>query len=156
MTAARDAPAGSSSARASASSARRRPVAARLLVVVFFFNLLYMPIEVALPLYVRGDLYAGAAGLGLLWAALGAGAAIGAALTNQLRNLLRELAFPVVHSWWSLHCAGGLIGSVTDLTNSLRRSGQGIDERVREFRELRPQIGTVEYPGQECASVGRS
>ena len=32
---------------------RRRPVAARLLVVEFFFNFFYMPIEVALPLYVR-------------------------------------------------------------------------------------------------------
>src|SRR4029450_5245881 len=35
---------------------RRRPFAARLLVVVFFFNFFYMPIEVALPLYVRGTL----------------------------------------------------------------------------------------------------
>lgn len=35
---------------------RRRPVAARLLVVVFFFNFLYMLIDVALPLYVRGTL----------------------------------------------------------------------------------------------------
>jgi hypothetical protein len=79
---------------------RRRPVAARLLAVVFFFNLLYMPIEVALPLYVRGDLYAGAAGLGLLWAALGVGAATGAALTNQLRNLpQRHLLVAIVGLW---------------------------------------------------------
>lgn len=59
---------------------RRRPVAARLLVVVFFFNLFYMPIEVALPLYVRGTLDADASALGLMWGALGVGAFIGAAL----------------------------------------------------------------------------
>jgi MFS family permease len=42
---------------------RRRPVAARLLIVEFFFNFFYMPIEVALPLYVRGTLNADASGL---------------------------------------------------------------------------------------------
>jgi MFS family permease len=79
---------------------RRRPVAARLLVVVFFFNLLYMPIEVALPLYVRGGLHAGAYSLGLLWGALGVGAAAGAALTNQLRNLpQRHLLIAIIALW---------------------------------------------------------
>jgi hypothetical protein len=81
---------------------RRRPVAARLLVVVFFFNLLYMPIEVALPLYVRGDLSAGAAGLGLLWAALGAGAAVGAGLTNQLRGLPQRGLLVAIVGLWAL------------------------------------------------------
>ena len=66
---------------------RRRPVAARLLIVEFFFNFFYMPIEVALPLYVRGTLNADASGLGLMWGALGVGAFVGAALVNQLRNL---------------------------------------------------------------------
>ena len=79
---------------------RRRPVAARLLVVVFFFNLLYMPIEVALPLYVRGSLHAGASSLGLLWAALGVGAFIGAALVNQLRNVpQRHLLIAIIGLW---------------------------------------------------------
>jgi hypothetical protein len=43
-------------------------------VVEFCFNFFYMPIEVALPLYVRGTLDADASGLGLLWGALGVGA----------------------------------------------------------------------------------
>jgi Transmembrane secretion effector len=55
--------------------------------VEFFFNFFYMPIEVALPLYVRGTLNADAVGLGLMWGALGVGAFVGAALVNQLRNL---------------------------------------------------------------------
>jgi len=79
---------------------RRRPVAARLLVVVFFFNFFYMPIEVALPLYVRGTLGAGASALGLMWGALGVGAFIGAALVNQLRNLpQRHVLIAIIGLW---------------------------------------------------------
>ncbi len=79
---------------------RRRPVVARLLVVEFFFNFLYMPIEVALPLYVQGKLGAGASGLGLMWGALGVGAFLGAALVNQLRNLpQRQVLIAIIGLW---------------------------------------------------------
>jgi MFS family permease len=79
---------------------RRRPVAARLLVVEFLFNFFYMPIEVALPLYVRGTLDADASALGLMWGALGVGAFIGAALVNQLRNLpQRHLLIAIIGLW---------------------------------------------------------
>jgi predicted MFS family arabinose efflux permease len=79
---------------------RRRPVAARLLVVEFFFNFFYMPIEVALPLYVRGTLHADASGLGLMWGALGVGAFVGAALVNQLRNLpQRQVLIAIIGLW---------------------------------------------------------
>jgi MFS family permease len=79
---------------------RRRPVAARLLAVEFFFNFFYMPIEVVLPLYVRGTLNADASGLGLMWGALGVGAFVGAALVNQLRNLpQRHLLIAIVGLW---------------------------------------------------------
>jgi MFS family permease len=79
---------------------QRRPVAARLLIVEFFFNFFYMPIEVALPLYVRGTLDTDASGLGLMWGALGAGAFVGAALVNQLRNLpQRHLLIAIIGLW---------------------------------------------------------
>jgi MFS family permease len=79
---------------------RRRPVAARLLVVAFFFNFFYMPIEIALPLYVRGTLGGDASALGLMWGALGVGAFIGAALVNQLRNLSqRHLLIAIIGLW---------------------------------------------------------
>ncbi len=79
---------------------RRRPFAARLLVVEFFFNFLYMPIEVALPLFVRGALGADASALGLMWGALGLGAFIGAALVNRLRNLpQRQVLIAIVGLW---------------------------------------------------------
>jgi MFS family permease len=81
---------------------RRRPVAARLLVVVFFFNFFYMPIEVALPLYVRGTLGADAAGLGLMWGALGVGAFAGAALVNQLRNLPQRHVLIAIIGLWAM------------------------------------------------------
>jgi len=79
---------------------RRRPVAARLLAVEFFFNFLYMPIEIALPLYVRGTLDTDASGLGLMWGALGIGAFTGAALVNQLRHLpQRHLLVGIIALW---------------------------------------------------------
>ncbi|BCB84518.1 hypothetical protein Psuf_018310 [Phytohabitans suffuscus] len=81
---------------------RRRPVAARLLVVEFFFNFLYMPIEVALPLYVQAKLNAGASGLGLMWGALGVGAFIGAALVNQLRNLPQRHVLIAIIGLWAM------------------------------------------------------
>jgi predicted MFS family arabinose efflux permease len=69
-------------------------------VVVFFFNFFYMPIEVALPLYVRGSLDADASALGLMWGALGIGAFTGAALVNQLRNVPeRQLLIAIVGLW---------------------------------------------------------
>jgi MFS family permease len=81
---------------------RRRPVAARLLVVEFFFNFFYMPIEVALPLYVSGKLDAGASGLGLMWGALGVGAFVGAALVNQLRNLPQRHVLIAIIGLWAM------------------------------------------------------
>lgn len=91
----------------------RRPVAARLLVVVFFFNLLYMPIEIALPLLVRDRLAADAAALGLLWGALGAGAFVGAVLVNQLRRLpQRQLLIMIIGLWALCPIALAFVGSL--------------------------------------------
>jgi MFS family permease len=93
---------------------RRRPVAARLLLVEFFFNFFYMPIEVALPLYVRGTLDADASGLGLMWGALGVGAFVGAALVNQLRNLpQRHLLIAIIALWALCPIALAFTGSLT-------------------------------------------
>ncbi|EOD66105.1 MFS transporter [Amycolatopsis vancoresmycina] len=93
---------------------RRRPVAARLLVVEFFFNFLYMPVEVALPLYVSGTLHAGASGLGVLWGALGAGAFLGAALVGRLRNLpQRPLLVAIIGLWALCPIALAVTGDLT-------------------------------------------
>ncbi|MEU8148798.1 MFS transporter [Nonomuraea sp. NPDC048901] len=93
---------------------RRRPVAARLLVVEFFFNFFYMPIEVALPLYVRGTLNADASALGLMWGALGMGAFVGAALVNQLRNLpQRHVLIAIIGLWAMCPVALAFVGDLT-------------------------------------------
>ena len=93
---------------------RRRPVAARLLFVEFFFNFFYMPIEVALPLYVRGTLGSDATGLGLMWGALGAGAFVGAAMVNQLRHLpQRHLLIAIIGLWAMCPIALALVGDLT-------------------------------------------
>ncbi|MEU0536072.1 MFS transporter [Amycolatopsis tolypomycina] len=93
---------------------RRRPVAARLLVVEFFFNFLYMPVEVALPLYVSGSLHAGASGLGMLWGALGVGAFLGAALVSRLRNLpQRPLLVAIIGLWALCPIALAVTGDLT-------------------------------------------
>jgi len=93
---------------------RRRPVAARLLIVEFFFNFFYMPIEVALPLYVRGSLDTGVAGLGLMWGALGVGAFVGAALVNQLRNLpQRHLLIAIIGLWAMCPIALAFVNNLT-------------------------------------------
>ena len=93
---------------------RRRPVAARLLVVEFFFNFFYMPIEVALPLYVRGTLNADASGLGLMWGALGVGAFVGAALVNRLRHLPhRHVLIAIIGLWAMCPIALAFVGNLT-------------------------------------------
>lgn len=128
---------------------RRRPVAARLLVVEFFFNLWYMPVEVALPLYVRSTLGAGPSGLGLMWGALGVGAFVGAALVDRLRNLpQRHLLIAIVGLWAAcpiaLACTGDLVTAMvvfglgglvyapfTPVAYSFLQSGLAPDEQQR-------------------------
>ncbi|MFI6318924.1 MFS transporter [Nonomuraea sp. NPDC050556] len=93
---------------------RRRPVAARLLFVEFFFNFLYMPIEVALPLYVRERLDADASALGLMWGALGVGAFAGAALVNRLRDLpQRQVLIAIIGLWAFCPIALAFVGDLT-------------------------------------------
>jgi hypothetical protein len=80
---------------------RRHPAAARLFVVVFCFNLFYMPVEVALPLLVRGPWHGNGAGLGLIWAGFGAGAVIGAVGTALLRNARRQPVLVAIIAAWA-------------------------------------------------------
>lgn len=81
--------------------------AARLFVVVCCFNFFYMPVEIALPLLVRGPLDADGDGLGLLWGMFGAGALVGALATNQLRRLPTQPTLVTGIALWAL-CPLGL------------------------------------------------
>jgi len=77
------------------------PPAARLFAVVFWFNLLYMPVEVALPLLVRGPLHGNGAALGLIWSGFGAGAVLGGVATVWLRRVPRQRLLVLIIAAWA-------------------------------------------------------
>ncbi|MFB7915774.1 MFS transporter [Streptomyces sp. NPDC056061] len=66
---------------------RRQPELLGLLLVTWVFNLVFGPVEVALPLFVSDGLGAGAGLLGAYWAAFGIGAFIGALALGAARRL---------------------------------------------------------------------
>ena len=80
---------------------RAVPPAARLFVVVFCFNLFYMPVEVALPLLVRGQLHGSGAALGLIWSGFGAGALLGGMGTMLLRRVRRQRVLVTIIGAWA-------------------------------------------------------
>ncbi|MBD0694442.1 MFS transporter, partial [Streptomyces sp. CBMA123] len=79
---------------------RRRPELLALLALTWAFNLLYGPVEVALPLHVTADLHAGPGLLGLYWTLFGAGAVLGALAAGTLRRLpLWPVTLGIVAGW---------------------------------------------------------
>jgi MFS family permease len=62
---------------------RVRPVRA-LMVLTLAYYLAYGPVETALPVFVRGQLHAGASAYGALWGVFGAGAVVGLVLVRPL------------------------------------------------------------------------
>jgi hypothetical protein len=81
---------------------RTIPPAARLFVVVFWFNLLYMPVEVALPLLVRGPLHGNGTALGVIWSGFGAGAVLGGMATIWLRRFPRQRLLVAIIAAWAV------------------------------------------------------
>lgn len=65
----------------------RHPALLGSLLLSFAFNLLYGPIEVALPVFVAARLGGNPALLGWIWGAFGVGAVIGALIAGTLRRL---------------------------------------------------------------------
>lgn len=71
-----------------------------LLALTWFFNLLYGPVEVALPLHVTGDLHAPGTLLGLYWMLFGIGAVLGGLAAGTLRQLpLWPMTVAIVVAW---------------------------------------------------------
>jgi MFS family permease len=71
-----------------------------LLTLTWFFNLLYGPVEVALPLHVTADLHAPGALLGLYWMLFGIGAVLGGLAVGALRQLpLWPVTLTIVVAW---------------------------------------------------------
>jgi MFS family permease len=71
-----------------------------LLVLTWFFNLLYGPVEVALPLHVTDDLQGPGTLLGLYWMLFGVGAVVGGLAVGALRSLpLWPVLVAIVVGW---------------------------------------------------------
>ncbi|BCJ35384.1 hypothetical protein Athai_28870 [Actinocatenispora thailandica] len=66
---------------------RSHPQLLGLLALTWLFNLLYGPVEVALPLHVTADLHASGALLGSYWMLFGIGALLGGLTVGTLRRL---------------------------------------------------------------------
>ena len=79
---------------------RTHPELLGLLTLTWFFNLLYGPVEVALPLHVADDLQAPGTLLGLYWMLFGIGAVVGGLAVGALRQLpLWPLTVGIVVAW---------------------------------------------------------
>jgi predicted MFS family arabinose efflux permease len=79
---------------------RSYPELLGLLVLTWFFNLLYGPVEVALPLHVTDDLQAPGTLLGLYWMLFGIGAVFGGLAVGALRQLpLWPVMVGIVIAW---------------------------------------------------------
>jgi predicted MFS family arabinose efflux permease len=79
---------------------RSYPELLGLLTLTWFFNLLYGPVEVALPLHVTDDLHAPGTLLGLYWMLFGIGAVLGGLAVGALRQLpLWPVTVGIVVAW---------------------------------------------------------
>jgi len=79
---------------------RAHPELFGLLTLTWFFNLLYGPVEVALPLHVTDDLHAPGTLLGLYWMLFGIGALLGGLAVGALRQLpLWPVTVVIVVAW---------------------------------------------------------
>jgi MFS family permease len=94
------APVDRDAARGGLALLRRYPQLLGLLALTWLFNLLYGPVEVALPLHVTDDLHAPGSLLGLYWALFGIGAVVGGLTIGALRQLpLWPVTLVIVVGW---------------------------------------------------------
>jgi MFS family permease len=95
-----DAPVDQAAARGGLALLRSHPELLGLLTLTWFFNLLYGPVEVALPLHVTDDLHAPGTLLGLYWTLFGIGALLGGLAVGALRRLpLWPVTVAIVVAW---------------------------------------------------------
>jgi MFS family permease len=93
-------PVDQTAARSGLALLRSYPELLGLLTLTWFFNLLYGPVEVALPLHVRDDLHAPGTLLGLYWMLFGIGAVLGGLAVGALRQLpLWPVTVGIVVAW---------------------------------------------------------
>lgn len=93
-------PVDQAAARGGLALLRSRPELLGLLTLTWFFNLLYGPVEVALPLHVTDNLHAPGTLLGVYWMLFGFGAVLGSLAVGALRRLpLWPVTVGIVIAW---------------------------------------------------------
>jgi MFS family permease len=95
---------------------RFNPELLGLLMLTWLFNLLYGPVEVALPLHVTEDLDAPGTLLGLYWMLFGIGAVLGSLAVGTLRQLPLWPVTIVIVVGWGLSLVPFGLGAPTALT----------------------------------------
>jgi hypothetical protein len=119
------APVDRAAARGGFSLLRSRRALLGLLALTWVFNLLYGPVEVALPLHVTDDLHASGALLGLYWMLFGIGALVGGlAVVRDHRDRGR---------------LGALAGAVR-VRRADRGHGRLLHDRRRDLRTVRAAV----------------
>jgi MFS family permease len=129
---------------------RARPQLFALLVLTWLFDLLYGPVEVALPLHVTTDLAAGSALLGLYWTAFGVGSVAGGLLTGVLRRLPRWPVTVGIVGGWGLALLPFGLGAPAAVTVACFGLGGLI---FGPFNALSMTLVQDETPPRQLASV---
>ncbi len=142
-------PVDQAAARGGVALMRSHPELLGLLTLTWFFNLLYGPVEVALPLHVTDDLHASGTLLGLYWMLFGIGAVLGGLAVGALRQLPRwPVTVAIVVAW-------GLIAAAVRVRRADGHHGRVLHARRRDLRTVRTAVGDA-YAGEVAtAAPGR-
>ena len=128
---------------------RSHPELFGLLTLTWFFNLLYGPVEVALPLHVTDDLHAPGTLLGLYWMLFGIGAVLGGLAVGALRQLPLWPVTVVIVVAWGL----ALLPFGFDVPTGRHRCV--LHTRRRDLRTVRTALGDADAGEVATAALGR-
>ena len=85
---------------------RRYPMAALVTILSFVFFFAYGPTEAALPMFVKEHLHSDAAGMGMLWSAVGIGGTLGSFSTGWLSRYPAGRTMACIALLWGLFQLG--------------------------------------------------
>lgn len=129
---------------------RGQPALLGLLALTWIFNLLYGPVEVALPLHVTDDLHASGSLLGLYWALFGVGAVAGGLAVGALRQLPLWPVTLAIAVGWGLSLVPFGLHAPTALTVACFTIGGAI---YGPFVPLSVTLMQAESPPEHLASM---
>jgi MFS family permease len=129
---------------------RSHPELLGLLMLTWLFNLLYGPVEVALPLHVTNDLDAPGTLLGLYWMLFGIGAVLGSLAVGTLRQLPLWPVTLVTVVAWGLSLVPFGLGAPTALTVACFMLGGAI---YGPFVALSVTLMQAKSPPQRLAAM---